>query len=127
MEWNRLFQLEGTYNDHLVQLPDQFRADQKLKRVIKGIVQMPLNTDRLGASTSALGSPFQCLSKETLPNVQSEPPLSQLETIPTHHVTGSQGEGISTSLSTSSPLEAVKSNEVAPQPPFLQTRQAEIL
>jgi len=21
--------LEGTYNDHLVQLPDQFRADQK--------------------------------------------------------------------------------------------------
>ncbi|PKU40403.1 hypothetical protein llap_9294 [Limosa lapponica baueri] len=23
-----LFQLEGTYNDHLVQLPDQFRADQ---------------------------------------------------------------------------------------------------
>jgi len=24
----RLFQLEGTYNDHLVQLPDQFRTDQ---------------------------------------------------------------------------------------------------
>jgi len=37
-----LSQLEGTYSDHLVQLPDQFRADQKLKHVIKGIVQMLL-------------------------------------------------------------------------------------
>jgi len=41
IKWNRLFELKGTYNDHLVQLPDQFRADQKLKHV-KGILQMPL-------------------------------------------------------------------------------------
>ena len=34
--------LEGTYNNHLVQLPDHFRADQKIKHVIKGIVKMPL-------------------------------------------------------------------------------------
>jgi len=34
--------LEGTYNNHLVQLPDHFRADQKFKHVVKGIVQMPL-------------------------------------------------------------------------------------
>jgi len=34
--------LEGTYNNHLVQLPDDFIADQKLKDVIKGIAQMPL-------------------------------------------------------------------------------------
>jgi len=34
--------LEGTYNDHLVELPDHFRADQKLKHVIKGIGQMLL-------------------------------------------------------------------------------------
>ena len=32
--------MEGTYKDHLVQLPDQFRADQKLKHAIKGVVQM---------------------------------------------------------------------------------------
>ena len=38
----RLFQLEGTYKDHQVQLPDHFRADQKLKYVVKGIVQMSL-------------------------------------------------------------------------------------
>jgi len=30
--------LEGTYNDHLVQLPDHFMADQKLKHVINSIV-----------------------------------------------------------------------------------------
>ena len=34
------FQLEGTYNDHLGQLPSHFRADQKLKHVTKGIVQI---------------------------------------------------------------------------------------
>jgi len=38
----RILQLEGTYYDHLVQLPDHFRADQKLKHVFKGVVQMPL-------------------------------------------------------------------------------------
>jgi len=44
LEYNRMeyFQLEETYDDHLVQLPDHFRADQKLKHVIKGVVQMPL-------------------------------------------------------------------------------------
>ena len=31
---NRIFQLEGTYNNQLVQLLDHFRADQKLKHVI---------------------------------------------------------------------------------------------
>ena len=30
LEYTTIFQLEGTYNDHLVQLPDQFKADQKL-------------------------------------------------------------------------------------------------
>jgi len=39
---NRIVQLEGTYNNHLVQLPVHFRADQKLKRSIKGIVQRSL-------------------------------------------------------------------------------------
>jgi len=34
--------LEEAYNDHLAQLPDQYRADHKLKHVVMGIVQMPL-------------------------------------------------------------------------------------
>jgi len=36
------FLLEGTYSDHLVQLPDCFRAKQKLKDIIKGIIQITL-------------------------------------------------------------------------------------
>ena len=45
MEWNGMeyFWSERSYNDHLVQLPDHFTADQKLKLVTKGIVQMRLN------------------------------------------------------------------------------------
>jgi len=37
-----MFQLEGTYNDHLVPLPDHVRADQKLTHGVNGIVQTPL-------------------------------------------------------------------------------------
>ena len=37
---DRVFPLED--DDHLVQLPDLFRADGKLKPVIKGIIQMLL-------------------------------------------------------------------------------------
>jgi len=48
-----------TYNDHLAQLPDQFWVDQKLKYVVKGIVQTPLNTDRLEALSPSPGILFQ--------------------------------------------------------------------
>lgn len=37
----RIFQLRGTYNNHLVQQPDQFWTDQ-VKARFKGIVQTPL-------------------------------------------------------------------------------------
>lgn len=43
VEWNegkKIFQLERTNKDHLVQKPDQFRAEHKLKCGVKGIVQM---------------------------------------------------------------------------------------
>lgn len=41
--WSRSeLQLEGTSIYYLVQLPDCFRADKKLKNVIEGIVQMTL-------------------------------------------------------------------------------------
>lgn len=37
LDWNRLFHLDGTYSDP-IQLPNQLRADQKSKHIIKGIV-----------------------------------------------------------------------------------------
>ncbi|CAM9605611.1 unnamed protein product, partial [Bubo scandiacus] len=51
--------MEGTYNNNLVQLSNYFRADQKLKHVIKS--KCLLNTDRFGASITSLGSLFWCL------------------------------------------------------------------
>lgn len=42
-------------------------------------------------------------------------------------ITGYHGVAIITSLSTVPPQEAVESNEIDPQLPFLQTRQAQIL
>lgn len=35
-----VFQLEGIYQWYLVQLPEQYRDDQKLKSVIRGIIQV---------------------------------------------------------------------------------------
>jgi len=43
-EQNRVFQSEGTYDYHPLQLSDHIRAEQKLQHVLKGIVQMPLPT-----------------------------------------------------------------------------------
>lgn len=37
-----ILQLGKTSNDHLVQLLDHYKADQKLKRDVKDIVQMPV-------------------------------------------------------------------------------------
>lgn len=36
------FQLEGTSNDYLVQLPSCFRPEKMLQQIIRGLVQMPL-------------------------------------------------------------------------------------
>lgn len=43
-----------TYEDQLIQVPDCFGADQKLNYVIKGIVQMSLNTNSLEALITSL-------------------------------------------------------------------------
>lgn len=73
-----------------------------------------------------LDSLFQCLttlSEESSPNVQSEPLLTQLCTVPLHSVISYQGEETDTSPSASPPHNIVESNEVPFQPPFLQPRQ----
>lgn len=56
-----------------------------------------------------------------LPNVQSEPPLVQLWTIPTNPVAELQGAELSMSFPTSPPRGAEHSSDVAHQPPSLQT------
>ena len=63
---------------HLVQLPDHFRADQKLKHVLKGIVQMPLKHRQAWGIDHLSRKPIpgfdHPLGKKMLPNVKSRPP-----------------------------------------------------
>lgn len=83
--------MEGTCNDHLVQLLTSSGLT-KLKHIIKGIDHMPVkHLTTLGHQTP-LGRfvpVSNCsLGKEMLSNFQSKPPLVQLCTILTHHTTG---------------------------------------
>ena len=67
--------------------------------------------------------PDHSFSKESFPNIQSKPPLKQLEAISSHPVTSYLGEETKTHLTTASFQVAVESDKVSPQPPFLQDKQ----
>jgi len=69
---------------------------------------------------------FQCLTtllgKKFFPNIQSEPPLAQLEAILSYPITSYMGEETNLHLTTT--FQGVEeSNEVSPEPPLLQTKQ----
>lgn len=106
---NRIFQLRGSYSNHLVQLPDQFQANQV--KAVKGNVQTPLKHWQAWGIDHLPRAPVPEF-EEMFPNVQSEPALEQLWAIPTHPISRLQGEKLSTSLPTSLPQRAVESNEV---------------
>ncbi|KAK4815422.1 hypothetical protein QYF61_001410 [Mycteria americana] len=63
------------------------------------------------------------LGEEKFPNIQSKPPLAQLEAISSCPITCYLGEETDPHLSTPSFQVAVESNKVSPQPPFLQAKQ----
>ncbi|KAK4830248.1 hypothetical protein QYF61_009315 [Mycteria americana] len=67
-----------------------------------------------------LDNPF---SEVKFPNIQSKPPLAQLEAISSCPITCYLGEETDTHLSTTSFQIAVESNKVSPRPPFLQAKQ----
>lgn len=117
------FQLEGNYKVYLAQLPGSLRAGQKLKHVVKGIVQCLLNTDRHGVLTTPR-NPVPLfdhpLGREMLPHVQSKPPLtwSSFELFPCILSLDLREEEISTSFPISHLQEAVESSEVTTHPHF---------
>ena len=86
-----------------------------------------LNTSRDGDSTTSLGSLFQYFdnpfSEEIFPNIQSKPPLVQLEAIFSRPVTCYLGEETDTHLTTTSFQVVVESDKVSPEPPLLQAKQ----
>ncbi|KAK4830124.1 hypothetical protein QYF61_008551 [Mycteria americana] len=65
------------------------------------------------------------LGEEKFPNIQSKPPLAQLEAISSRPITCYLGEETDPHLSTTSFQVVVESDKVSPQPPFLQAKQSQ--
>ncbi|KAK4831678.1 hypothetical protein QYF61_018675 [Mycteria americana] len=76
-----------------------------------------------GQPVPMLENPF---SEEKFPNIQSKPPLVQLEAISSCPITCYLGEETDPHLSTTSFQVVVESDEVSPQPPFLQAKQPQL-
>ncbi|KAK4817105.1 hypothetical protein QYF61_027968 [Mycteria americana] len=76
-----------------------------------------------GQSVPMLDNP---LGEEKFPNIQSKPPLAQLEAISSCPITCYLGEETDPHLSTTSFQVVVESDEVSPQPPFLQAKQSQL-
>ncbi|RMC04734.1 hypothetical protein DUI87_17905 [Hirundo rustica rustica] len=104
--------------------PSDFLTSSGLTMVQPGTKALPkilLNTNRLGAWTKSLESLFQCLTKLSVKKCFVMFHLTSSSAVfnHSHTITGSHGEELSTSLSTTPPQEAIDSNGVTPQPPFL--------
>ncbi|KAK4815837.1 hypothetical protein QYF61_008440 [Mycteria americana] len=76
-----------------------------------------------GQPVPMLDNPFR---EVKFPNIQSKPPLAQLEAISSHPITCYLGEETDPHLSTTSLQVVVESHKVSPQPPFLQAKQPQL-
>ncbi|KAK4811614.1 hypothetical protein QYF61_017005 [Mycteria americana] len=76
-----------------------------------------------GQPVPMLDNPF---SEVKFPNIQSKPPLAQLEAISSRPITCYLGEETDPHLSTASFQAVVESDEVSPQPPLLQVEQPQV-
>ena len=70
-------------------------------------------------------TPDNSSSNKIFPNIQSKPPLMQLEAISSCRITCYLGEETSAQLTTTTIQVAVESSKVPPQPPFLQAEQSQ--
>ncbi|KAK4818760.1 hypothetical protein QYF61_018932 [Mycteria americana] len=76
-----------------------------------------------GQPVPVLDNPFR---EVKFPNIQSKPPLAQLEAISSCPITCYLGEETDPHLSTTSFQVVVESDKVSPQPPFLQPKQSQL-
>lgn len=80
------FLLEVIYNNHLVQVPDHYKADQKFKHIIKGIVHMTFKHWQTWDIDHLFSKPIPeadlSLFKEVVLNIQSQPSWHSFETFP---------------------------------------------
>jgi len=63
--------------------------------------------------------------KDIFSNMQSKPPLMQLEAVSSRPTASYSGEETNTHLTTTTSQAVVESEKVSPQPPPLLTKQAE--
>lgn len=112
-----MLHLEVNFSDHLFQLPDHFRAHQKLKRIINGIAKCLQQWQAWGVNylsrkpVLAFNHP---LGKEILPNVLN---LFWCSFEPLPHVLSLDPRETSTSFSMSPPQDTAESNKVTLQSP----------
>jgi len=64
--------------------------------------------------------------REVFPNIQPEPPLVQLETVPSSSIASYVGEEIDPYITTTSLLGVVVSDKITLAPPLLQTKQCQL-
>ncbi|KAK4820013.1 hypothetical protein QYF61_017392 [Mycteria americana] len=76
-----------------------------------------------GQPVPMLDNPF---CEEKFPNIQCKPPLVQLEAISSPPITCYLGEETDPHLSTASFQVVVESDNVSPEPPFLQAKQPQL-
>ncbi|KAK4817921.1 hypothetical protein QYF61_002762 [Mycteria americana] len=76
-----------------------------------------------GQPVPMLDNPF---GEAKFPNIQSKPPLAQLEAISSRPIACYLGEETDPHLSTASFQAVAESDEVSPQPPFLQAKQSQL-
>ena len=100
-------------------------------RVLRAPSNLALNPAREEAATASLGKPIPVpdhfFSKEIFPNIQSKPPLAQLQAIAFCPIASYLGEETNTCLTTTSFQVVVESDKVSPQPPLLQTKPPQLL
>ena len=98
-------------NGHPVQLPGHFQVSQKLKHVIEGVIQIPLEHWQTWGINHPARKPVPVSdhphNTDILPNVQSEPPLVLLCAIPSCSIS-SQGAQVGTSFFPASGIFNVK-------------------
>jgi len=70
--------------------------------------------------------PDHSFKEEIFPNIQSEPPLMQLEVVASRPIAGYLGEETNPCLTTPSFQVVVESDKVSLQPPLLQTEQPQL-
>ena len=70
--------------------------------------------------------PDRSFTKEIFPNIQSKPPLIQLEAISSRPIASYLEEETNTCLTTTSFQVVVESDKVSPEPLFLQTKHPQL-